>query len=196
MSAESKMQTRSEDERELVQRVANGDSAALEALYDRLSGTICALAMRITASRAESEEITQEVFWQLWRQAARFDPARGSLASWLFTMARNRALDGVRARGSSADAIARATKAAEDDPQPAAQATPERASTEAQRALALRRALGDLPAAQREALELAYFGGLSHTEIAARTGEPLGTIKSRIAQGVAKLRAVLLHLET
>ena len=182
------------DERELVRRCANGDADALETLYDRYSSTVCALALRVCGNRGEAEEITQEVFWQLWKQATRFDPARGSLASWLFTMTRNRALDGLRARGSAGDAVARATQARDDDPPPAA--SPEVSSSEGERARAVRRALAELPPPQREALELAYYGGLSHSEIASRCGEPLGTIKSRIAQAVAKLRTALGSLES
>ena len=185
--------TRPSDERELVQKCSNGDTAALETLYDRYSSTVCALALRVCGNRAEAEEITQEVFWQLWKQATRFDPARGSLASWLFTMTRNRALDGLRARGSAGDAVARAAQASTDDPP--SSTTPEGSSSEGERARAVRRALGELPTPQREALELAYYAGLSHSEIAAKTGEPLGTIKSRIAQAVAKLRSALGSLE-
>src|SRR5262249_47238567 len=118
---------------------------------------------------------------------------RGSLASWLFTMTRNRALDGLRARGSAGEAVSRAAQARTDDPPPAA--TPERDASEFERAKAVRLALAELPAPQREALELAYYAGLSHSEIAEKTGEPLGTIKSRIAQAVAKLRGALGSLE-
>jgi RNA polymerase sigma-70 factor (ECF subfamily) len=181
------------DEHVLASRCANGDPVALETLYDRYSSTVCALAFRICGNRAEAEEITQEVFWQLWKQAARFDPARGSFAAWLFTMARNRTLDGLRARGSSGEAAQRAAQARTDDPPPAS--SPELSTSEGERAQAVRLALTELPAPQREALELAYYSGLSHSEIAERTGEPLGTIKSRIAQAVGKLRAALATLE-
>jgi len=194
-AAGSDTPARREDERELVARIARGDTAALEVVYDRLSSTVCALALRVTNSRAEAEEVTQEVFWMLWKQAARFDPARGSLASWLFTMTRNRALDVVRARGSAGGALARAARAQTDDPPPGRVGTPERTAADTERARAVRRALDELPAPQREALEMAYFGGLSHSEIAARTGDPLGTVKSRIAQAILKLRALLARLE-
>jgi len=188
-----KGQARREDESELVARCARGDAAALEALYDRFSGIVCALVLRISGNRAEAEEITQEVFWQVWQKSERFDPRRGSLASWLFTMARNRALDVLRARGSAGDAIRRAQL--DEPPSSAGAATPERRADDEERARAVRRALGELPAAQREALELAYYGGLSHAEIAARTGDPLGTVKSRIAQGILKLRGMLERFE-
>jgi RNA polymerase sigma-70 factor (ECF subfamily) len=184
---------RRQDEQELVRRICAGDARALEELYDRYSGTVCALAMRIAGNRAEAEEVTQEVFWQLWKQATRFDPSRGSLSSWLFTMTRNRALDTVRARSSGGGAVARAMRAAA--PPPHVPITPERTASESERARAVRCALEELPEPQRESLELSYFGGLSHAEIAAKTGEPLGTVKSRIAQAVAKLRDVLAALE-
>jgi len=180
------------DERELMVRVSNGDPAALEILYDRYSATVCGLAMRIAANRAEAEEITLETFSQLWKQAARFDPARGSLASWLFMMARNRALDRVRSRGSNADTIAYAVPRVNDRVLPD---SPERDSREDPRRQAVRHTLAELSASHREALEMAYYGGLSYSEIAARTGEPLGTIKFRIAQGLMKLRAVSAKFE-
>ncbi len=176
------------DERELMARVSKGDPAALEILYDRYSPTVCALAMRIAANRAEAEEITLETFSQLWKQAARFDPAHGSLASWLLMMARNRALDVVRSRGSNADTIARGGRPSGDDR--VLPDSPERDSGSGEPRRTVRRALAELPASHREALELAYYCGLSCSEIAARTGEPLGTIQSRIAQGVMKLRAL------
>lgn len=181
------------DERELVARVSNGDPAALEILYDRYSATVCALAMRITANRAEAEEITLETFSQLWKEATRFDPARGSLASWLFMMARNRALNGVRSRGSNADTIARAARTVGEDR--VLPDSTERDAGDAELRRAVRHALAELPATHREALELAYYGGLSYSEIAARTGEPFGTIRSRIAQGVMTLRALSVTFE-
>lgn len=150
------------DERDLVARVSKGDPVALEILYGRYSATVCGLAMRIAANRAEAEEITLETFSQLWKQAARFDPARDSLASWLFMMARNRALDRVRSRGSNADTIAYAVLTVNDRVLPD---SPERDSRNDARRQAVRRALVELPASHREALELAYYGGLSYSEL-------------------------------
>lgn len=184
--------TMHKDERDLVARVSKSDPVALEILYDRFSATVCALAMRITGNRAEAEEITLETFSQLWEQAGRFDPAGGSLASWLFMMARNRALDWVRSHGSNADTVAPGVRSVDDRVLPD---SPARDSGNDERSQAVRRALAELPASHREALEAAFYGGLSYSEIAARTGEPLGTIKSHIAQGVLKLRAVSATLE-
>jgi len=180
------------DERDLVARVSKGDPAALEILYDRYSATVCGLAMRIAANRAEAEKITLETFSQLWKQAARFDPARGSLASWLFMLARNRALDWVRSRRSNAATIAHAVLTVNDRVLPD---SPERDSRDDARRQAVRHVLAELPASHREALDLAYYGGLSSSEIAARTGEPLGTVKFCIAQGLMKLRAVSAKFE-
>jgi len=180
------------DERDLIARLSNGDPAALEIIYDRYSATVCGLAMRIAANRADAEEITLETFSQLWKQAARFDPARGSLASWLFMTARNRALDWVRSRGSNADSMAHAVLTVNDR---VLHDSPERDSREDARRQAVRYTLAELSASHREALEMAYYGGLSYSEIAARTGEPLGTIKSRIAEGLVKLRAVSAKFE-
>src|SRR5690349_1302753 len=104
---------RASADRELMERVCRGDGEALERLYDRYAATVCALALRVTNNRAEAEEVTQEVFWQVWKQATRFDAQRGSFSAWLLTMARNRALDGVRARGSANQAAERAGRETE-----------------------------------------------------------------------------------
>jgi RNA polymerase sigma-70 factor (ECF subfamily) len=181
--------TRAADDRELVWRVTAGDADALAWLYDRYASTVCALALRITGRRAEAEEITQEVFWQVWKHTTRFDPARASFSAWVLIMTRNRALDGVRARTSGGDAAKRAAREHDADSSPGV--TPERELALEERARAVRKALAQLPATQREALELAYYRGLTHAEIAQATGDPLGTVKSRIAQGIRKLRALL-----
>jgi RNA polymerase sigma-70 factor (ECF subfamily) len=185
-------QARASADRELMERVCRGDGEALERLYDRYAGTVCALAFRISSNRAEAEEITQEVFWQVWKQATRFDAQRGSFSAWLLTMTRNRALDGVRARGSAHQATERAGQ--ETEVARPAPATPEADTALGEQAGAVRRALAELPDPQRRALELAYFGGFTHAEIASQTGDPIGTVKSRIAQGILKLRALLSDL--
>lgn len=169
------------DEGTLVARVSNGDPAALEILYDRYSSMVFTLATRIAANRAEAEEITLETFSQLWKQAAHFDPARGSVASWLFMMARNRAIHALRSRGPNAGQ--------------AGGPPPQQVEEETERCRAVRSALAELPAFHREALELAYYCGLSSAEIAARTGQPLGTIKAIIAQSMTRLRALSANLE-
>lgn len=166
----------------------DGDERALGVLYDRWSPRVYALAMALLRDSSEAEDVTEETFWQAWRQAARFDGARGSASSWLLTIARSRALDRLRARRRRpedpledhvADAMTSATAAADDT------------LVLGERGLAVRTALQSLPAEQREALGLAYFGGLSQTEIAERTGQPLGTVKTRMRLGLAKLRDAL-----
>lgn len=171
----------------LVQRIAAGDERALRELYDRHGRAAYALACAIVGERADAEEVVVDVFGQAWRAAGQFDPARGTVGSWVATIARTRALDLVRARGRRSRVLERAAALSDDG-------VPEPADRDVERAEARRlvtRALTDLPAPQRRAIELAYFGGLSQSEIAAQLGEPLGTVKTRIRDGMAKLRTLL-----
>lgn len=170
----------------LIERVAQGDRAAVMALYDRFAGAVLAVALRVTGNRAEAEDIVQEVFSRVWREAAAFDRARGSAAAWIITLTRNRAIDVVRSR--SRRARHEDDQTAEEPVVAVAPATPEAQVGEAQRAEAVRRALDALRPEQRQVVELAYFGGLSHSEIAERLQQPLGTVKTRIAQSVKRLR--------
>jgi RNA polymerase sigma-70 factor, ECF subfamily len=177
------------DAEDLLERAARGDREAVMALYDRLAPMLLAVAMRIMSGRAEAEDVVQEVFARAWREAASFDRARGSAAAWLVTLTRNRAIDAVRARK-------RRTRHEDDqtreDPlvvEPST--TPELAVVDAERAAAVRLALESLRPEQRVVLELAYFSGLSHSEIAERLDQPLGTVKTRIAQAVKRLREEL-----
>jgi RNA polymerase sigma-70 factor (ECF subfamily) len=163
---------------ELVRRLAGGDPAALAELYDRLAGLVHALALRVLQDPVEAEDVVQEVFVQAWRQAERFDPGRGRPEAWLCTMARSRALDRLRRR------VARREDPAEAAPAPAP-------GPSSEDALAVRDALLGLSARERQALELAYYEGLTQTEIAARLGEPLGTVKTRIRTAMLRLRQVL-----
>lgn len=184
-----------ERDRELAARLRRGDRTALAALYDRYGGVVLALLLRIVRSQAEAEDLLQEVFLQAWRRAPEYDPRRGTFSAWLFTIARNRALDVARSPRHKAallkpasEAPAKEAAAAGDLADPA---DPEETLALKRRAQAVRTALAELTTPQREAMELAYYGGLSHSEIAEKTGEPLGTIKSRINQAAAKLRAAL-----
>jgi RNA polymerase sigma-70 factor (ECF subfamily) len=174
----------------LVARIAAGDQEALSSLYDRYRGVVYALALRVLRDRAEAEEVLTDVFLQAWRQADGFDRLRGSVTSWLVTLCRSRAIDRVRARGRREAALD--TLAQEEAARPTG---PHIDPAGAEDALDLRlmsrrigAALGALSPPQRRALELAYYGGLSHSEIAARLGEPLGTIKTRIRQALISLR--------
>jgi len=148
-------------------------------LYDRYSSIVYAVALRVLGDTGAAEDVLQEVFLQLWRNPGAFDSSRGNLGPWLAVIARNRAIDGLRKRRPETD-IVDVVVSVEPD-----------MAGDAERARAMekvRGALGTMPAAQRSALEMAYFEGLTHIEIAAKTGEPLGTIKTRIRTGLLALR--------
>ncbi|HLU66453.1 MAG TPA: sigma-70 family RNA polymerase sigma factor [Kofleriaceae bacterium] len=180
---------------ELVAAMAAGDSgAALEAFYRRFGGLVLGLAERILASRAEAEEVLQEIFFELWRRAPQYDPERASVTTWVATVARSRALDArrARARRPAGQAAGEASEQALG-PAPAAERPDEQAAS-AQRRAAVRRALTRLSDEQRQALELAYYEGMSHSEIAERLSLPLGTVKSRILAAMKVLRGGLASL--
>lgn len=172
----------------LVQRMAAGDERALGELYDRHGRAAYALVCAIVGERADADEVVVDVFKQAWQSAAQFEPARGSVGSWLVTIARTRALDLVRARGRRSRALERAVFLSGGG---GAVEPPDRDAERADTRRLVTRALADLPEPQRRAIELAYLGGLSHSEIAAQLGEPLGTVKTRIRDGMAKLRTLL-----
>jgi RNA polymerase sigma-70 factor (ECF subfamily) len=174
------------DEAELVERVARGDEHAFRALYERFAAIVHAIARRVLSDPHAAEECTQDVFVQVWRQAARFDPARGTLGAWIVTIARSRAFEHGRR-------LARRDIPSEDVD--AGQAAGDHAGEvlAADDALVLARAMAELPAAQLEALRLAYFDGLSHSEIAERLDVPLGTVKGRIRLALDRLRADAAH---
>lgn len=171
-------------------RMARGDGQALAELYDRHGRSVYALGVRILGDAAEAEDLTQDVFTLAWKNAARYDAARGAVAAWLLVTARTRAIDRLRARrarpqGPTADDGGRL--AAIPDASPSVDVI----VAAAQQASSVRQAMQHLPAEQRDALELAYFEGLSHSEIAERTGIPLGTIKTRIRSGLLRLREAM-----
>jgi len=173
-----------------VTRMARGDGQALAELYDRHGRSVYALGVRILGDASEAEDLTQDVFTLAWKNAARYDPARGAVAAWLLVTARTRAIDRLRARKSRP-----AGPGGDDGTRLAAipDATPsvDVIVAASQQATAVRHAMHSLPAEQRDALELAYFQGLSHSEIADKTGIPLGTIKTRIRTGLLRLREVM-----
>jgi RNA polymerase sigma-70 factor (ECF subfamily) len=175
---------------ELLARAAGGDEPAVGLLFDRHARSMYAVAYRILRDPADADEVVVDAFTQAWREAARFDPRRGSVAAWLTVIARSRALDAARAR-------ARRTRLAEGAAREDADAVPgmgrAAAHTDAvadarERQARVAEALAHLAPAQRTAIELAFFEGLSHSEIAERLGEPLGTVKSRVRQGMLRLR--------
>lgn len=170
---------------DLALALRRGEQHALAELYDRYGGAVYNLALRITRDAGMAEEVSLDSFLQLWRQANRFKPDHGSLQSWLFTITRSRAIDRVRTANA-----AKRTKA-EDVASVTAPHQPDEMADLAQRRQLVRQAMAALSPAQRTALELAYYEGLSHSEIAARLGEPLGTVKTRIRQAMLTLRGVL-----
>ena len=176
-----------DDEAALLAAVAAGDAHALAALYDRLATLAYGLALRVAGDADVAQDAVQEAFLRVWRRADRYDPARGAPRAWLLRRGRNAAIDLRRARGVRLRADA---SAAADPPPPPAPA-PDDAVVLGERAARVRRALAALPGEQRRAIEIAYFEGLSHGEIAARETLPLGTVKTRIRDGVRKLRAAL-----
>ena len=180
-------------DRDLVARAARGEERAVALLYDRFGPMLYAVAYRIAGERADAEEVVLECFTQAWRDAARFEADRGSVAAWLTMIARSRALDLVRARSRRERATA---GAAADDPGTAPalgnwRTDPADGVDNAERQVRVREALDALSPPQREAIELAYFEGLSQSEIAERLAQPLGTIKTRVRLGMQKLRESL-----
>ncbi len=179
---------------QLVSRMAAGEDAALGDLYDRYGRTVYALALAIVREPADAEEVVVDAFGQVWRSAASFDAARGSVGAWLATIARTRALDTVRARGRRARAHERAALLSDEGiaaPIAAAGSDPSRAVERGEARRLVSQALAALSGPQRIAIELAYFEGLSQSEIAERLSEPLGTIKTRIRAGMENLRGLL-----
>jgi RNA polymerase sigma-70 factor (ECF subfamily) len=168
-------------------RMAKGDGSALADLYDRHGRSVYALAARMLGDPAEAEDLTQDVFTLAWKNAARYDPARGAVAAWLLVTTRTRAIDRIRARRSrpqsGGDPDGRIV-AAIPDGSPSVDVI----VASSQDADRVRAAMAELSSDQRDALDLAYFEGLSHSEIAERTGIPLGTIKTRIRSGLHRLR--------
>lgn len=179
------------DDHILIAAIAQGDSSALEVLYDRYSSIVYRMALRMLKNRELAEEVVQEVFWRVWRRSASFDVERGRVAQWLFGIAHNLCIDELRRMR------ARPMQVYEDVDHPVIQQladdqidVPEAAWAFEQRRV-IRDALDHLPDTQREAVELAYFGGLSHQEIATKLNRPLGTIKTRVRLGLQKLGALL-----
>ena len=175
------------EHRELAAALARGDKAALARLYDLLAKPLYSLALRITQDSAEAQDVVQDVFVQLWKKAADYEPSRGSYFSWAATLTRNRALDRVRMRQRRSEIV----QSAAPDILPAADNHDLDSSDSLwlrEKATAVRSALGSLPAEQKGAIELAFFNGLTQQEIAAQLGEPLGTVKARIRRGLLRLR--------
>jgi len=166
----------------LVTAIRSGDQSAMAALYDRYSSIVYSVALRVLQDTGAAEDVLQDVFVQLWRKSGAFDASRGNMAAWLAVIARHRAIDALRRRRPEND-IEDFVVAVEPD---LASAADRSRSMDT-----VRGALQTMPAPQRAALEMAYFEGLTHSEIAEKTGEPLGTIKTRIRTGLLSLRKAL-----
>jgi RNA polymerase sigma-70 factor (ECF subfamily) len=173
----------------LLGRVARGDEAAFAALYDHAAPAVFGVVRRVVRDPAQSEEVTQEVLLEIWRSASRFDPGRGSATTWLMTVAHRRAVDRVRSANASAERELRVTGAAAGgDAGYDVVAEEVEARLDAQR---VRRCLDSLTELQRESVTLAYYGGYTHREVADLLGAPLGTVKTRMRDGLIRLRDCL-----
>ncbi|MEQ1730614.1 MAG: sigma-70 family RNA polymerase sigma factor [Vicinamibacterales bacterium] len=184
--------TRDDDaavDRQIIGDMAGGSAEALGRLYDRHAGMVFALACRIVRAAEDAEEVVQDVFAQVWREASRYEARRASVAGWLVMITRARAIDRLRSHrarpdlDSSAAPSTAAMASAEPDP--------EMQTVRAADAHAVRTALAVLPERERQLVELAYFEGLTHSELAARTGTPLGTVKTRLRTAMFALRGAL-----
>ena len=172
----------------LIERMTVGDESALSTLYDRYSGMLYSMLLRILQDTQAAEEILQDLFLQLWRTAGRFDANRGSLPAWLLVIGRNRAISRLRVRPS------REILEETEGPYANTLASSENVEGEAARLQLmerLRTAMARLPQEQRQVIELAYFEGMTQSEIAARTGSPLGTVKTRVRTGMQSLKQLL-----
>ena len=181
------MNTESASAAHLIRQVANQERDAFSQLYDRFSTLVFTLALRMLRARSDAEDLLQEVFVQIWRQARSYSAERGSPEAWIVNIARSRAIDKIRS-------IRRMEKSfvLTDDPARAESSdNVESSAAESEARMAMNSALANLPETQRKVLELAYFDGLTQTEIANRLAEPLGTIKTRMRSGIQRLRGML-----
>ena len=178
----------------LAARVARGDSAALEALYDRYASRVLGLSIKIVSDQALAEDILQETFWRVWQSAGTYQPQLGAFTGWLFRIARNLSIDAYRRRNVRPQAVM-STREEGDDP--LLEQTPDPDMDVAEQAQSIlrnrqvRQALASLPSVQRQVIEMAYFNGMTRQEIAEATGEALGTIHTRARLALQKLRGEL-----
>lgn len=179
------------DDAAVVSRMANGDETALAALYDQWMQLVYSLAMHLLRDADEAEDVVEETFWQAWQRASTYDASRGTVRSWLLTIARSRSLDRLRSRQRQRD---ESVLGADQLSAIAADSDPSLDAEGKERRTLVLQALRELPDDQRRALELAYFRGLSQAEIAEYLDEPLGTIKTRMRLGMQKLRTKLFTL--
>jgi RNA polymerase sigma-70 factor, ECF subfamily len=189
LSYSQEVRTNAEDVA-LIRRMCDADETALGALYDRWVRSLYSLVFHLLKDADEAEDVVEETFWQAWRKASSYEPSRGAVSTWLLTIGRRRALDRLRAKlrrredpiGNHGIALADMASSAPD---------PSQLAEGAERRLNVLAALRELPAEQREVIELGYYQGLSQTEIADLTGQPLGTVKTRMRLAMQKLREPL-----
>ena len=176
---------------ELMAGLADGETGSLEQLYDRYSSLVFSVSLRVLDDRQLAEDVTQEVFLRLWRQPRSYDAGRGRFLSWLMSVTRNRAIDEQRRITRRRRVEKPGDDATSELPGPERFHDPQLEAVLAEDRRRVRQAMTRLPPPQREVIELAYFSGLTQTQIARRTGEPLGTVKTRIRLGMRKLRGAL-----
>lgn len=186
MSSEVKSEQGNASDVELLHAVARGEEGALARLYDQYRVILFGLLVRILGSREEAEDVLQDVFIQVWRRAGDFDETRGKPFTWLVTLARSRAIDRLRLLGARQRLADASSKNQTEEVSDALADTIQSGQREV-----IRRALSELPEEQKQALVLAYYDGLTQSEIASQLGTPLGTVKTRMRSGMAKLRALL-----
>jgi RNA polymerase sigma-70 factor, ECF subfamily len=173
----------------LVSEMAAGRPEALAQLYDETSSVINGVLHRMLEYSEDAEEVLLDVYMKAWKNASSYSPKRGSVQAWLIIMARNAAIDRIRQRRAHPRPVSLEVESGLDAEAP--DASPEVVAVMAQRRSQVRRVLSELPPEQRDAVMLAFFGGLTHAELAERLGEPLGTVKSRIRMGLIRLRTLL-----
>lgn len=176
-----------ETDQQLLSRIAAGDEAAFAVLYDRYAARVLGFLMRLLRRRADAEDVLQETFWQVWSKAADFRASRANPLSWLFLLARSRAIDSLRRRRRQDEL---------PSPRPASPPDPAAVVEEQETGSRVRAALATLPEEQRDSILLAFYGGLTHEELAARQRAPLGTVKTRIRLGMQRLRGILAEKVT
>ena len=177
------------DDVALIRRMVDADETALGALYDRWVRSLYSLVLHLLKDPDEAEDVVEETFWQAWRKASSYEPSKGAVSTWLLTIGRRKALDRIRAKKRHKEDPIGRDRTFADLPSPALDPSQDMEGSELREHV--RAALKELPSEQREVLELGYFNGMSQTEIADATGQPLGTVKTRMRLAMQKLREPL-----
>ena len=182
------------EDKDLISGIRDRDRMALEALYSRYSGAVYGLAMRMLRDAGAAEEVAQDTFFNIWRRAGSYDAPRGSVTTWLFGIARNRAIDELRKRRRAADRVQNGVDLS-NKPAETRDSDPAEYAAVLHEGRRVREAIGDLRPEQRQVVALAYFGGMTHTQISRELGQPLGTVKTRMRLAIKKLRRALAASE-